>query len=150
MVSWTGKHVCFFPVLARALLIGLARRVRPFRPGPTCSFSTLRLKLVLTRGIPPDFRGGVHLFILSTAIGSVSSLSGHAIAYRWRSLPCSADHEQDWQPYPVDPYSAICDDHTYIVYIHTYCRESTGTGLVVLNHTLFFFFFTHSTYCHCN
>ena len=26
---------------------------------------------------------------------------------------CSADHEQDWQPYPVDPYSAICDDHTY-------------------------------------
>ena len=26
---------------------------------------------------------------------------------------CSADHEQDWQPYPVDPYSTICDDHTY-------------------------------------
>ena len=24
---------------------------------------------------------------------------------------CTADHEQDWQPsYPVDPYSAICDD----------------------------------------
>ena len=29
-------------------------------------------------------------------------------------FPCSADHGQDWQPYPVDPYSAICDDHTYI------------------------------------
>ena len=29
-------------------------------------------------------------------------------------FPCSADHEQGWQPYPVDPYSAICDDHTYI------------------------------------
>ena len=27
--------------------------------------------------------------------------------------PCSADHEQDWQPYPVDLYSAICDDYTY-------------------------------------
>ena len=40
-------------------------------------------------------------------------------------FPCSADHGQDWQPYPVDPYSAmyvcmyvytplpgICDDHT--------------------------------------
>ena len=27
---------------------------------------------------------------------------------------CSADHEQDWQPYPVDRYTAICDDHTYI------------------------------------
>ena len=32
-------------------------------------------------------------------------------------FPQSADHEQDWQPYLVDPYSAICDDHTYI---HTY------------------------------
>ena len=30
------------------------------------------------------------------------------------NFPCSADHEQDWQPYPVDPYSAIFDDHTYI------------------------------------
>ena len=29
-------------------------------------------------------------------------------------FPCSADHEQDWQPYPVDPYSAVCNDHTYI------------------------------------
>ena len=28
-------------------------------------------------------------------------------------FPCSADHEQDRQPDPVDPYSAICDDHTY-------------------------------------
>ena len=35
-------------------------------------------------------------------------------------FPCSADHEQDWQPYPVDPYSAICDDHTYI---HTYTTQ---------------------------
>ena len=25
---------------------------------------------------------------------------------------CSADHEQDWQPYLVDLYSAICDDYT--------------------------------------
>ena len=31
------------------------------------------------------------------------------------NFPCSADDEQDWQPYPVDPYSAICDDHTYIL-----------------------------------
>ena len=37
-------------------------------------------------------------------------------------FPSSADHEQDWQPYPVDPYSAICDDHTY-VYIHTYRKK---------------------------
>ena len=24
----------------------------------------------------------------------------------------SADHEQDWQPYPVDPYSCYVCDHT--------------------------------------
>ena len=29
-------------------------------------------------------------------------------------FPSSADHEQDWQPYPVDPYSAIiCNDHVH-------------------------------------
>ena len=33
-------------------------------------------------------------------------------------FPCSADHEQDWQPYPVDPYSAICDDHTSLSHTH--------------------------------
>ena len=44
-------------------------------------------------------------------------------------FPCSGDHGQDWQPYPVEPYSAICDDHTYI---HTYCRETAGTGPVDL------------------
>ena len=26
------------------------------------------------------------------------------------NFPCSADHEQDWQPYPFDAYLAICDD----------------------------------------
>ena len=29
-------------------------------------------------------------------------------------FPCSADHVQDWQPYPVDPYSCCMCDHTYI------------------------------------
>ena len=38
-------------------------------------------------------------------------------------FPCSADHEQDCQPYPVDPYSAICDDHTYI---HTMTKGPVG------------------------
>ena len=32
---------------------------------------------------------------------------------------CSADHEQDWQPYPVDPNFAVSDDHTVLYY----CRE---------------------------
>ena len=33
-----------------------------------------------------------------------------------KQFACSADHEQDWQPYPVDLYScySMCDDQTYI------------------------------------
>ena len=31
-------------------------------------------------------------------------------------VPCLADHEQDWQPYPVNAQSAIC------VIIHIYIR----------------------------
>ena len=27
-------------------------------------------------------------------------------------VPCSADHEQDWRPYPVDTYSCYMCDHT--------------------------------------
>ena len=46
-------------------------------------------------------------------------------------FPCSADHEQDWQPYPVDPYSAICDDHTYILrryFQHAHFIQVVGVG----------------------
>ena len=46
--------------------------------------SILRLTLVLTYGIPPDFRGGVSIYLFKPpyAIGPVPSLSGHAIACR--------------------------------------------------------------------
>ena len=30
------------------------------------------------------------------------------------NFPCSTDHEQDWQPYPVDPFLYIYDGHRYI------------------------------------
>ena len=47
-------------------------------------YTTLNLVL----GILPEFRGGVHVFLPAPhTIGSVPILSGHAIAYRWRSLP---------------------------------------------------------------
>ena len=45
-------------------------------------------------------------------------------------FPCSADHEQDWQPYPVDPYSAIFDDQKTHTCIHTALgRENWLTGI---------------------
>ena len=45
----------------------------------------------------------------------------HARGQRNIHFPCSADHKEDWQPYPVDPYPAICDGHTYI---HTYIHNT--------------------------
>ena len=37
---------------------------------------------------------------------------------------CSADHKQDWQPYPVDAQSAESDDHT-----HTHIQLVDCVGL---------------------
>ena len=42
------------------------------RDGFDRPFSILRLNLVLTRGIPPNFHGGVHLFILTAIRHRVS------------------------------------------------------------------------------
>ena len=39
-------------------------------------------------------------------------------------FPCSADHEQDWQPYPVDPYSC------YVMTIHKYIHINSCICLV--------------------
>ena len=52
-----------------------------------------------------------------TRDGTVEPVSRDQIIRRKRGqgnihFPCSADHEQDWQPYPVDPYSrymSMCD-----------------------------------------
>ena len=57
-----------------------------------------------------------------TRSGTVEPVSGDQILKRERGqrnmyFPCSADREQDWQPYPVGPYSAISDDNTQ-TYIH--------------------------------
>ena len=47
-----------------------------------------------------------------------------------KHFPCSADHEQDWQPYPVDPYSCSICDHACI---HTYIHISGGVTFNVLS-----------------
>ena len=53
------------------------------------------------------------------------------------NFPCLADHGQDWQPYPVDPYSAtVSDDYTYILrstyqYIHITHIESRVQSIQV-------------------
>ena len=54
-----------------------------------------------------------------TGDGNAKPISRDQILRRERGhgnieFPCSADHEQDWRLYPVDPYSTyvISDDHT--------------------------------------
>ena len=44
------------------------------------------------------------------------------------NFPCSADHEQDWQPYSsVDPYSRyITDDQHTLCIINPYKVEGLG------------------------
>ena len=38
-------------------------------------------------------------------------------------FPCSADHVQDWQPYPVDPYSCyMCDTYIHAPHRAYWCN----------------------------
>ena len=60
---------------------------------PSRVSSILRLNLVLIHGfLTISATVSIHLFKSSNAIGSVPSLSGHVIAYRWRSLPIVGRH----------------------------------------------------------
>ena len=48
-------------------------------------------------------------------------------------FPCSSDYEQDWQPYPVDPYSAICDGHAVfakVIFMTRYIFITVNTLLI--------------------
>ena len=69
-----------------------------------------------------------------TRDGTVEPVSRDQILRRERgqgniNFPSSADHEQDWQPCPVDAYSAMCDNHTNIHTVGTVLCTSTGIEL---------------------
>ena len=40
------------------------------------------------------------------------------------NFPCSADHEQDWQPYAVSPYSCYMCDHTSLFCFFTFHKTT--------------------------
>ena len=48
------------------------------------------------------------------------------------NLKCLADHEQDWQPCPVDRYSAESADHTYIVSLSVKTRMVKAEAIEAL------------------
>ena len=83
---------------------------------------------LINKWTPPRNSGGIPyvgtIFSLSmemsrlTRDGTAETASRDQILRRERGqrsihFPCSADHEQDWQSYPVDPYSCYMCDHTY-------------------------------------
>ena len=93
--------------------------------------SILRLNLVLAYGIPPEFRGGVHLlFKPPYAIGSDPSLSGHAIiAYRWRSLPRVRRHgasKPQGSSERVLPWQVTMDQLIFVALSHTHYWHEVG------------------------
>ena len=89
---------------------------------PVCTTVLLRTykRFGITLRKPPQKPGGIPQvstrFGLSmemsrlTRDGTLEPVSRDQILRRERgqgisNFPCSADHEQDWQPYPVDAYS---------------------------------------------
>ena len=50
-------------------------------------------------------------------------------------FPCLAHHEQDWQPYPVDPYLCFMCNHTYtsFTYLQLLYLMLSGTHLNILS-----------------
>ena len=52
------------------------------------------------------------------------------------NFPCSADHVQDWQPYPIDPYSCYMCDHAHIFLTYQYIvTVVTGVGTLGITRT---------------
>ena len=81
---------CLFPYPRSRLRIWSREKASAVPSRVSLLISILRLNLVLTYGISfsrVPRRRPFYLFKPPCAIGSVPSLSGHAIAYRWRSLP---------------------------------------------------------------
>ena len=95
-----GRRLVFYD--KPGCLGGLTNQLVAFRPGPTgvsgvgCSVAGRNCRTRLSRDQ-----------ILTRERGQ-----------RNINFPCSADHEQVWQPYPVDPYPCYnVMDHTHILWI---------------------------------
>ena len=80
MVSWTGGKI----LVPRSRLKIWFRETGLAVPSRV---SLLILYILTLNLVPPNVRSGVHIYLPPYTIGSVTTLSGHAIAYRWRSLP---------------------------------------------------------------
>ena len=69
-------------------------------------------------------------------------------------FPCSAHHEQDWQPYPVDPYYFLYVMTIHIILLSVENVSSPTMGIKVRLSTGYLFvfysrFYTVYLYKHC-
>ena len=91
VVSWAGK-IKYFPLPVRAWEFGLIRWIQASRPASVCSFSSGWICWLLTGFLPISAAASIYFLKPPHAIGTAQSLSGHAIAYRWHSLPSVRRH----------------------------------------------------------
>ena len=70
VVSWTGKLI--FPCPRSCLRIWFRGTGSAVPSRVSLLNSILRLNMVLTYGVPPEFRGGVHLYIITAIRHRVS------------------------------------------------------------------------------
>ena len=136
----------YFPVRVRAWEFVLARRVRQSRPASACpSPYPGWIWCLLTAFYPGSTAASIYIYFkLSYAIGPVSNLSGHAIAYRWRPLPRVRRHRTSKPqgsservlPWQVTMDQIICASlsHTHYWYEVGMLKvpyHNDSTGLVV-------------------
>ena len=86
--TWSAEQEkCFFPCLRLCLRICSRETSSAVPSRVSLLISILRLNLVLTYGFPPEFRGGVHLFIFSR-----HTPSGQSRVYRVTQLRTDEVH----------------------------------------------------------
>ena len=96
--------------------------------------SILRLNLVLTHGIPPEFRGGVHLFILNR-----HTPSGQSRVYRVTQLRTDGVHCRESAgtgPVNLPPWQVIMDQLIYASLSHTHFWYEVGMLKVPANYII--------------
>ena len=132
---WVELRVCMYVCCpCSRLRIGLARRVQS-HPASACSSPYSGWIWCLLAGfLPSSAAASIYLFKPPHAIGPVPSLSGHAIAYRWRSLPRVRRHRVSKPqgsskrvlPWQVTMDQFICLSFPHPLLVWSGHAESTG------------------------
>ena len=99
-------------------------------PATVCSLYTLRLNLVLTRGIPPDFRGNVHLFVpRHTPSGQSRANRVAQLACRWLSLPRVRRHRASGPQGSLVPLTSAAFIAGITIYVLLFSPTPTIVGM---------------------